>query len=265
MKWLRHIAQWLGTKLLHISGEEPANSSSSSKVRDPVAAEPAAVVYVISQTQGQLRQGEILSDVIQRRKSFQSLTLENPEIEEIRNPYSIVVTQDCDLEQDYKARFPMMIVSDKLIPNVLLVQVVTVDELTGDLRKGRELLKRVVQNKDERYHVLEKVAGADDVAGTGLPSLGADFKRYFTVPTDELYAQLGSGARRRTQLNSPYLEHFSQRFATYVPGAVDRAVRQIRIVGVARCLSEMTVAPASELLPSHLPLALRLLQYLRLT
>jgi hypothetical protein len=61
---------------------------------------------------------------------------------------------------------------------VLLVQVVTVGELLAGLPKGKDILKRVVQNKDERYHVFEQVEFAQDATGQGLPALGADFKRY---------------------------------------------------------------------------------------
>lgn len=222
MSWWRRIAKWLSTQFLHIAGDEPAASvscGSDGSALAVAAAAPVAVIYIVSGTTGPLRQGEILTDVIQRRRSFRSLSLATPEIDEIRHPYSIVVTQDCDLEQDHTARTgttPQKNPNDKLIPNLLLVQAVTVVELIAGLPKGKDILRRVVQNKDERYHVFEKVVPTQDALGQGLPALGADFKRYFTVPTDELYAQLGSGARRRTQLNSTYLEHFGQRFAAYL-------------------------------------------------
>jgi hypothetical protein len=219
MSWLRRIAKWLGTQFLQIASDEPAASASSGSGGSALAvaaAVPMAVIYIVSGTTGPLRQGEILTDVIQRRRSFRSLSLATPEIDQIRHPYSIVVTQDCDLEQDHTARNGTTTGTDKLIPNVLLVQVVTVKELLAGLPRGKDILKRVIQNRDERYHVFEKAAATQDALGQGLPALGADFKRYFTVPTDELYAQLGSGARRRTQLNSTYVEHFGQRFAAYL-------------------------------------------------
>jgi hypothetical protein len=155
-------------------------------------------------------------DVVQRRRSFQSLALATPEIEEIRHPYCVIATQDCDLEQDHDARDESTTAADKRIPNVLLLQAVTAAELIAGLPRGRDILKRVIGNRDDRYHVLEPVEGNCDTLGQGLPALGIDFKRCFTVPTDELYAQLGSGAERRTQLNSNYLEHFNQRFAGYL-------------------------------------------------
>jgi hypothetical protein len=219
MSWFPRIAKWFGTEFLPIAGHDPAASASSGGGGLPLtvaAAAPVAVIYIVSSATGPLRQGEILSDVLQRRRSFQSLALAIPEIDEIRHPYSIVITQDCDLEQDHTARNGSTTAPDKLIPNVLLVQMVTVKELLAGLPKGKDILKRVIQNRDERYHVFEQVAAPQDAQGQGLPALGADFKRYFAVPTDELYVQLGSGVRRRTQLNSTYLEHFSQRFASYL-------------------------------------------------
>jgi hypothetical protein len=182
-----------------------------------VAPDPAlAVIYILPVTTGPFRQGEILTDVVQRRRSFQSLALAAPEIEEIRHPYCVIATQDCDLEQDHSARNEETPAADKMIPNILLLQAVTVTELIAGLPRGRDILKRVVGNRDDRYQVLEPVAADCDSVGSGSPALGIDFKRCFTVPTDELYAQLNSGARRRTQLSSNYLEHFNQRFAGYL-------------------------------------------------
>jgi hypothetical protein len=51
----------------------------------------------------------------------------------------------------------------------------------------------------------------------GLPELAIDFKRYFTVPTDEVYRRIELGeARRRCLLISPYLEHLSSRYAYFL-------------------------------------------------
>jgi len=137
-------------------------------------------------------------------------------MEEIRHPQAVVITQDCDLEQDFKARQAASSknAADKLIPNILLLEAISATELLAGL-SGSDIRKRVRQNKDERYHVFQKVEASDDSEGAGLPSLGADFKRYFTVPTDELYAQLASNAKRRTCLFSPYMEHLAKRFADF--------------------------------------------------
>jgi len=165
-----------------------------------------------------LRQTEILTDIVQKRQSLTSFGTEPPVLEAIRHPYAIVISQDCDLEQDFRARKPVTPVDknapDKTIPNVLLLEAVSAIELLGKV-SGSDIRKRVRNNKDERYHVLQKVESADDAEGTGLPSLGVDFKRFFTVPTDELYMQLRSNAKRHACLASPYLEHLARRFADF--------------------------------------------------
>jgi hypothetical protein len=49
-----------------------------------------------------------------------------------------------------------------------------------------------------------------------MPELGIDFKRYFTVPTDDVYRQfaLGQeiGVQRRAVLRPPFREDLAQRF-----------------------------------------------------
>lgn len=214
MSLLRHIARWLGTQLLRLANEQPTIDTPPVNQQGVAPDSASVVIYILPVTTGPFRQAEILTDVVQRRRSFQSLSQAAPEIEEIRHPYCVIATQDCDLEQDHAARSEGL--TAKTIPNVLLLQAVTVAELIAGLPKGKDILKRVISNRDDRYHVLEPVAVANDTSGMGLPALGIDFKRCFTVPTDELYAQLNSGARRRTQLNSNYLEHFNQRFAGYL-------------------------------------------------
>ena len=63
----------------------------------------------------------------------------------------------------------------------------------------------------------EKIAPADDSQNIGLPELGIDFKRHFTIPTDEMYKRLQIGeAKIRCMLMSPYLEHLSCRFAYFL-------------------------------------------------
>jgi len=216
MTWLRHTARWLGTRLLRIADDQSTADASSVGAHGVSSDPSSAIIYILPVTTGPLRQGEILSNVIQRRRSFRSLMQENPEIEEIRHPYCIIASQDCDLEQDHDARNGGTTSTDKMIPNVLFLQAVTKAELIAALAAGSDIRKRVLGNRDDRYQVLERVANTVDTLGQGLPSLGVDFKLYFTVPTDELYAQLGSGTRRRTQLNSNYLERFNQRFAGYL-------------------------------------------------
>jgi hypothetical protein len=173
---------------------------------------------------GALRQGEILSDVIQVHVQIESL---NPVVEEITlaeksHPQAIILTQDCDLDWDFSARNQpdgTTRLQLKLVPNVLLCELIPEDALRGRMKeagiRGSDLWRRVEQNQDERYHWFASVAREHDRLGAGLPSLVADFKRVFTVPTDELYLRLQHGVRRRSVLQSQFLQHFSNRFGYY--------------------------------------------------
>jgi hypothetical protein len=165
-----------------------------------------------------LRQGEILSDVPQFR--FDAATLGGatpPSGEPMYPPYALILSQDCDLEQDFNVR-QRQIVSDKLLPNVLFCEVATAEELFNRVKQlGSKLWDRIRINKDERYHFLQRIAADSDALQQGLPELGIDFKRYFTIPTEEIYKRIELGeARRRCVLVSPYLEHLSSRFAYFL-------------------------------------------------
>jgi hypothetical protein len=129
--------------------------------------------------------------------------------------YAVVLTQECELDQDFKARQGAN-KPDKLIPNLLFCQVSTAEEIRGTI-SGSDIWKRVWQNKDERYHFLQKVDAACDALQQGLPELAIDFKRYFTVATEEVYKRIEiNEAGRRCVLVGPYLEHLSSRFAYFI-------------------------------------------------
>jgi hypothetical protein len=136
---------------------------------------------------------------------------------EVTHGYAVVLTQDCDLEQDFSVR-QKQIASDKLLPSVLFCEVATAEELFGRVKSlGSKLWDRIRINKDERYHFLQKIEADRDGLGLGMPELGIDFKRYFTIPTDEVYKRIEIGkAKRRCALVSPYLEHLSSRFAYFL-------------------------------------------------
>ena len=182
----------------------------------PVAIEtPVPAIYEASDSAAALWGCEILSDVVQRRQSLRTLRDSEPELETIGHPYCMVISQDCDLEQDFQNRQNQGTVVSAL-PNVLLCEVSSSVELKGAVPSGKDIWKRIIQNKDERYQFLRAVPATQDAAGQGLPDLGIDFRRYFTVPADELYEQFTLGAQRRCRLVSPYKEHFMSRFGHFM-------------------------------------------------
>ena len=94
----------------------------------------------------------------------------------------------------------------------------------------REWKKLIAPNQNERFQYLQRVEANQDLQGTGLPALAIDFRLYFTIPTDEVYLRLNLEVRRRTRLNSPYIEHLTQRFFKFqarVALPVDHAIDPI--------------------------------------
>jgi len=131
-----------------------------------------------------------------------------------KHPFAITLSQGCDLEQDYRARHGP-VSSDKQIPTILFCELVTAAELRRNVQS--DVWNRIKKNLDERYHFFQLAEKELDLEDEGLPELGTDFKRVFAIPTAEVYHRIKSGeAKRRCHLESPYLEHFSRRFANFL-------------------------------------------------
>ena len=191
---------------------------------------PSAHIYRVSASDASfpLRQCEILSGVVQAHLDSEALVSGRADVRQRKYAYAVILTQDCDLTQDFDARRAVVgelnpterdvrSRSDKIIPSVLLCQVLTAQEQRGADKITSDIWTRIRQNKDERYHFLQAVDGSCDPKQEDLPELAIDFKRYFTVPTDELYWRIDAGqTRRRCLMASPYLEHLSTRFAYFL-------------------------------------------------
>lgn len=209
---------------------EPLATEGQPDPAPEVVAQPIEVqlekiaVYVPSDLHGPLRQAEILCDIVQYRVNTETLSLGTGlEFEQIQHEFVIVLSQDCDLAQDYAIRDAarhsgqtLSEVDSKLLPNVLVCELVKEADFFASLPPGSDIKKRVVQNKDERYHYLRAVAPECDTETIGMAAMGADFRRHFTIPADELYGQLDGEVKRRCRLVSPFLEHLTSRFAVYI-------------------------------------------------
>lgn len=136
----------------------------------------APAIYAPSGSGG-LCQGEILSELVQTQLEIESVgTTEGIRLAKKRHPFAIVLSQDCDLDLDFKARAGQ-VPEDKLLPNVLFCEVVTALELKGSGGMNSSIWGRVQRNKDERYQFLQKVNPDQDGAGLGVPEMAIDFKR----------------------------------------------------------------------------------------
>jgi hypothetical protein len=182
-----------------------------------------------------LHQGEVVTGLVRLRQSINSIGLEAITVDEIIHPYLIVLTQDCDLAQDADARKVQANADDDLalvndpefkrkldnsaklkIDSVLFCEAMSTLDMKNCVPPGKDIWKRIIQNKDERYQCLEAVPPELDLAGTGMPSLGCDFKRFVTIPVVEVYRRLElNPAVRRSRLLTPYAEHLLQRFCNF--------------------------------------------------
>jgi hypothetical protein len=175
------------------------------------------MAYQIPEGRG-LRQGDILAGV--RTFTVRSMSEDDiPTGSVITYGHAVVVTQDCDLEQDFRARFAegdQEVPADKLLYGILLCGVYHEDICKAGKHRdkatalGSKEWRTVQQNQSPRYQFLGHV-----------PQLGgryvADFKDFFMVPCDFLYEEIRSErAKRATEMVSPYREHLLQRFAWYL-------------------------------------------------
>jgi hypothetical protein len=191
-----------------------------------------------------LRQGEIINNLseftpqISEAESISDLR-KRATFDPITHPYVIVVSQDCDLEWDYRARSKEAS-GDKLLTHILFCALFTLDEVR--IRSGlkSELWKRVRQNQDERYHHLDesllvsaeqcttefvagvyKMSSADFHEKYGaeetVPELIADFKTTFSLSNEVAYWLVSTGeATRKGALLSPHLEDFMHRLYSFL-------------------------------------------------
>jgi hypothetical protein len=159
-------------------------------------------------------QGEILENVVQIKPSIENNEEGVIDVFPVPHELVVVMSQDCDLQQDFDRREAA---EGGTLPNILFCDVYPAETLRAKLQSQDQLSrkdwkKRIAQNQNDRFHYLQKVEPNQDLHSHGLSALALDFKIYFTLPTDELYARLAHGILRRCTLNTPYVEHLAHRF-----------------------------------------------------
>lgn len=178
-------------------------------------------IYQAPDKGSSLRQGEILTGVVQYNPVVDEIQLELQESPELSftpviHPYAIVVTQDCDLDWDYKARATSNSNPAKLLNSIILCEIDKAEAIRSTDGMNRKEWELVVAHRHERFYFFEKIARECEVEQEGLPELTADFKRVFGMDAATLYRQIELGiVKRRTVLASPYLEHFSRRYYSF--------------------------------------------------
>jgi hypothetical protein len=173
----------------------------------PIAPATAASVFSITELANELRQGEIITGLTQY---FYDPVTED--VERLIHPYSIILSQDCDLLRDHESRKEG---SDGALTSVLLYIAEPAKDVKGSIG-GTDIWKRVIANNNERYHLLSQVPTELDLKAEGMPNLLLDFREFFTLPPEEIYRQCTSGqAVRRCRVDMPYREHLQSRAAFY--------------------------------------------------
>ena len=185
---------------------------------------------------GRIRQGDIFPNV----PYYESYTETNGEFELVVYdfPYVIVLTQDCDLQQNKTAREKaadrsQFIENDKHLISVIVAPLYNSEhlflgrhlDLLGIVSQAQnsKLKKPITNNQNPRYHYME----FDD--SVVVPNSVVDFKHYFTISVGWLETNI---ERRVCGIDPLYRELISQRFSNYLsriglPNSNERSVEDM--------------------------------------
>lgn len=165
--------------------------------------------YWPSPNDGPLRQGEILEGLVEYQVSGSG----SDDIKRIKHRRCVIMSADCDLEQDYNRRLEGPEVDDpKLVPYALGLDMFEDNEIRPMV--GTSSVWRLVrQGQHQRYHHF-----AEGQQGPArLPALTADFKRFTAFFLEEVYRELSrGGAARVCRVPPVYVHDFVQRFFAYL-------------------------------------------------
>jgi len=178
------------------------------------------IVNATKKLSSRIRQGDIFKEV----EYLESYEEENGafELSKIVFPLVVVLTQDCDLEQDYKnsdkIRNDKESDHDKLILSLLVAPLYNsehffegthLSEISLKMQRKTSAQKKILQNNETpRYHYLE----FDKTVV--IPNSVIDFKHYFSVNINNL----NRFYKDKFVCSIPELfrERVSQRFANYL-------------------------------------------------
>lgn len=145
------------------------------------------------------------------------------EVSKILFPFAVVLTQDCDLEQEYNQRWRRNSkagTDDKWLLSVLVAPLYIAAQCFAgthlhDIGRKMQVInetkspgKSVKNNTNPRYHYLEF---RDDM---NLNPMLVDFKHYFAISTE--YARDVKRSNFVGTIGALYREDLSQRFASFL-------------------------------------------------
>jgi len=164
-----------------------------------------------------VQQGDIIRDVdlVERVDEISGVI----EVRKIRFPLIIVLTQDCDLEQDAKFRLPDSLTQDKQLLSVLVAPLYNLAHVLNGMHltelglKMEPISKKtpgryLLNNERARFHYLDFPVDVPIV-----PSV-IDFKHYFSV--NEEYLRERKRSAFVCTVSFLYREDVSHRFASFL-------------------------------------------------
>lgn len=165
---------------------------------------------------GRVSQGDVFRDVECIEYAIEKRGI--VEVSKIIFPLVVVLTQDCDLEQDFNGRVKEKqnnkLLSVLVVPLYNAEHVFTGEHLSDLQISGTTINKKrtegmaLMQNERPRYHYIDFPAQVPVVASI------ADFKHYFSVHT--AYLEKIRPKNFICRLDDLFREDLSQRFAAYL-------------------------------------------------
>ena len=178
----------------------------------------------IKKTDDQVHQGDIYREIdcIEYANVNDGIV----DISKIHYQYVMVLSQECDLTQDYNERVNIIqqqpITYDKILQNIIVVPLFNYEHFKAGLHlsnigfsmatdfsnQKKTPAKILMQNNNPRYHYLEFNESVDIV-----PSV-IDFKRFFTIDANAFYKI--QAAHYVCSVDQLFRERISQRFANFI-------------------------------------------------
>lgn len=175
-------------------------------------------IYRIAETSGRFRQGEIVSNLVEWVLSFKEDG--TPALDPVVHSYAVILSQDCDLEQDWRAEQSPPIPEKPVVRlrSLLWCPAWEWDKCKGGRLKSLGSEDRIKKNQESRFAYLASIPSTTDRSGQVCPALLLDFREVSSTTRELMYRQLrtGSGLIRRARLDTPWAEHLSVRYASYL-------------------------------------------------
>jgi len=170
-----------------------------------------AFAYDSPPARDSLRQGEMLGPIWEHRPLVAPVQLEASATVSVfshHHALMVVMTPDCDLIWDFRARFATdesreafepeaddIDIAAAGLPHVLLCDTYADAEVKTRFKESR-LFKLATQNRDERYHCFPETEIGEGTSEM-LESVYLDFKKPLALPTSQLYEGIKTGSVRR--------------------------------------------------------------------